>query len=798
MAASQNIAVLTAALTGPIATKADNPSLPTTPQEIVAEAIAAHAAGAAVVHIHLRDEDGHPSADRAIADRILGLITDAGCEVLVQLSTGVGLTVPYEERMQIVEAQPTMATLNVASMSFASGEFRNPPDGVRRLASRMRELGIKAELEIYDFGHLDLALSLLAEGLLATPASVLDRAGSAGWCGRNATEPRGAHRPAAGRCRVAGHRDRPPQPGADGDGSRNGRQRPHRHGGHADAAPRCPGNRQCRTRRASRRRRPRDRARTGHGQAGSGAARARRPSPGYRGGGEVTPTESSAVPARVTIRNASKTFGRQRVLKSVDLEIRAGEVHALLGHNGSGKSTLVKLLAGYHAPDAGAELAIDGHAIELGSATAADLAGIRFVHQDLGLIESLDTVDNVFLGVPFPRRAGGRIDWAAARRETAAVLAELGFRFDLSLPVRSLTPAQRTAVAVARATRERDPQSRAVVFDEPTAALPANEVETLFSLIRALQARGLAILYISHHLDEIFELADRVTVLRDGVVVEARPVSEVTERQLVRAIVGEDPGSAPVSVRPERDAETPAVLTLSALHTRRLTDISLEVCAREIVGVAGIDGSGREALAAAVFGAIGRRGEVRVAGHHLPALRPDLAVRLGAGYVPSDRVGDASLASMSVQENLTIPRPPSRLGALLDRASERSDAETWIERLAIRPARSTATMETLSGGNQQKVIIARWLRLSPQLLILDEPTKGVDVGAVGAIWELLRTAADSGLAALVCSSESEELAAQCDRVFVLRRGRLVAELSGDELTADEIDSLSLAEGGDGR
>jgi ribose transport system ATP-binding protein len=508
----------------------------------------------------------------------------------------------------------------------------------------------------------------------------------------------------------------------------------------------------------------------------------------------VTPTVPSAVPVRMAVRNASKTFGYQRVLKSVDLEIRAGEVHALLGHNGSGKSTLVKLLAGYHAPDPGAELAIDGHTIELGSATAADQAGIRFVHQDLGLIESLDTVDNVFLGVPFPHRHGGRIDWAAARREAAAVLAELGFQFDLSLPVRSLTPAQRTAVAVARATRERDPASRVVVFDEPTAALPANEVETLFALIRALQARDLAILYISHHLDEIFELADRVTVLRDGVVVDSEPVSEVSEQQLVRAIVGQDPGSGPVSVRRGRDAAAASVLTLSQLHTRRLTEVSLEVHAGEIVGVAGIDGSGREELASAVFGAIGRRGEVRVAGRDLPALRPDVAVRLGAGFVPSDRVAEASLSSMSVQENLTIPRPPTRLGGLLDRAMERTDAESWIERLAIRPPRSTATMATLSGGNQQKVVIARWLRLSPKLLVLDEPTKGVDVGAVGAIWELLRTAADSGLAALVCSSESEELAARCDRVFILRRGRLVAELSGDELTADQIDSLSLADG----
>ena len=496
---------------------------------------------------------------------------------------------------------------------------------------------------------------------------------------------------------------------------------------------------------------------------------------------------------RLSVRGVSKTFGSARVLSGLDLEIDGGEVHALVGHNGSGKSTFVKLLAGYHQPDPGAQASVDGEPFTLGSDRAAEAAGLRFVHQDLGLIETLDAVDNVLLGSPYPLRRGGRIDWNAARDETTKLLASLGFDFPPTWRVARLSPTQRTGVCIARALRARAMPTRVVVLDEPTAALPAREVTTLFQVIRALQERGLGVLYISHHLEEVLALADRITVLRDGRQVATAAATQLDEARLVELMVGEGAGEHRMPRRVRSGPGEP-ILQVSDLRTGSLAGITFAVRVGEIVGVAGLDGSGRDDLAPAVFGGIPRSGEVRLHGEALPPLRPDVAVRRGAGFVPADRGREAALHRMSVGENLTISDVPTRLhGLLLDRGRERGEASGWAGRLAIVAPRPESPIDTLSGGNQQKVIIARWLRTEPSMLILDEPTKGVDVAAVADIWRLIEAAALAGTAVLVCSSDAEEIATHCDRVLVLRHGQIADQLAGEALNAETLDALTLTD-----
>jgi ribose transport system ATP-binding protein len=496
---------------------------------------------------------------------------------------------------------------------------------------------------------------------------------------------------------------------------------------------------------------------------------------------------------RFQVSHLTKTFGAQPALQDFDFDVHGGEVHALVGHNGSGKSTFVKVLAGYHRPDPGASAAVDDEEFELGSAAAAAAAGLRFVHQDLGLVEALSAVDNYFLGAPYPRRANQLIDWHAARDAAAEALGTLGFDFDPSLPIRTLSPTQRTGLAIARALYGQGAGGRVLVLDEPTAALPGPEVQSLFDAVRTLKHRGIATIYISHHLEEVFAIADRVTVLRDGERVTTCAVSELDEAGLVELIVGDAVSAAAGAKRVGRKRGA-SVLQVDGLSSRRIHGVDLDVVAGEIVGVAGVDGSGREVLAPAVFGAVPRDGDVTVCGQRVPSLRPDAAVASRMGYVPADRTADAVLAGMTVSQNLTVPRERTRLRRLLlDGRAENDEAESWAVRLGLRPSRPDAPIEILSGGNQQKVVVARWLRLAPRVLVLDEPTKGVDVAAVAAIWSLIAEAADNGTAVLVCSSATDELALYCDRVIVLARGEAVGEFSGDELTAETIDALALRE-----
>jgi len=501
---------------------------------------------------------------------------------------------------------------------------------------------------------------------------------------------------------------------------------------------------------------------------------------------ESTDRMSGRRPA-LEIRGLSKAFGHTRVLNGVSLDVRAGEIHALVGENGSGKSTLIKILAGFHSPDGG-HVVVGEDELSFDGARAADRLGIRFVHQDLGLVGDLDVVDNLALGVGYRQGLAGRIRWGAERRAATEVLRSLGYDLAVRTPVASLTISERTAVAVARAFSERRELLRVLVLDEPTANLPEPEVERLFDLLRRVRDGGVAIVFVSHHFNEVFGLADRVSVLRDGSLVATRDVADVTEDGLIEMMIGRRLEVVKATHHSAAGEFRQPVLTVSGLRGAVVTDVELDVAAGEIVGVAGITGSGREELARLVAGDAPRQGVVAVSGRALAAERPDLALRSGMAYVPAERAANGLLHEHSVRENLTI----SRLGDFVragrvSRRREAAETERLLEEYDVRPRRSSVEITTLSGGNQQKVVMARAIRTQPDVLVLDEPTQGVDVGAQAQLHAIIRDQAARGAAVLVCSSVSEELAEIADRVVVLTGGRVTRELDApldpDEITA---------------
>ena len=506
----------------------------------------------------------------------------------------------------------------------------------------------------------------------------------------------------------------------------------------------------------------------------------------------------SREPALV-VRGVSKSFSGVRVLDAVQLEVGAGQVHALVGHNGCGKSTLIKALAGFHEPDDPVEGLCVGRGFRVGDHLSAAKAGMRFVHQDLGLVDELSTVDNLAFGPGFPRRLGGTIRWSEARRRSERIMGALGYDVDVNHPVGGLSASERTGVAIARALEGWTGTPALVVLDEPTASMPAPEVARLFQAIRRLRERGAGILYVSHHLDEVLALADIVTVLRGGRVVKCTPASELSHHSLVEAIVGRAVTPAvgrregPRSLGPMggREDLRPR-LVVENISTDRIVSISFEVAAGEIVGFAGLNGSGRDRILPAIAGAVSRGGEVRVNGSTIRSHSPRNAKRAGISFVPANRLAAAVFPTFNVRANFTASGVGqySRLGWLRQKA-ELKDASESLRKLDVKPANPEGSILTLSGGNQQKVIVGRNLRSSPSVLLLDEPTQGVDVGAQRAIHLALSAAAENNQAVVVSSSDGEELAAICHRVLVLARGRVVAELSGTDLEPAQIDAASL-------
>lgn len=501
------------------------------------------------------------------------------------------------------------------------------------------------------------------------------------------------------------------------------------------------------------------------------------------------------------ITGLSKTFPGQKALIDVDFEVRAGEVHALVGQNGSGKSTLIKCLAGYHEPDLGATASVwqggptgrTETSFRLGDGRAAEAAGVRFVHQDLALVETLDAVENLALGEGYPTKAR-TIDWRQARRQARRELSELGYDFDVTTPIAELTAAERTGVAIARAMHNWENDVELVVLDEPTASMPGPDVERLFDVIRTVRDRGLAVVYVSHHLDEIFHIADRVTVLRDGRKVDTREMSSLEHDGLIELIVGRNLAEEfRTELASDQAVAGEPMLKIDGLVGDSVENLDLEVRPGEIVGVAGITGSGREAIAQLLFG--GRRrdaGRVTVDGTDVPTQRPDKAIAAGLGLAPADRKAVGIVPEMTVRENITLPRLGEFFRGLLFRhRAERIDARGWLDELDVQPRQPEREVKNLSGGNQQKVVLAKWLRLKPKVLVLDEPTQGVDVGAKADIHRLIDAAAEEGMAVLVCSTDSEELVRLCSRVVVMQRGRRHAELHGGEITVETLEGLQL-------
>jgi ribose transport system ATP-binding protein len=491
----------------------------------------------------------------------------------------------------------------------------------------------------------------------------------------------------------------------------------------------------------------------------------------------------------LTVRGLSKTFVSTRALSNVDFDLRAGEIHALVGQNGCGKSTLIKVLAGFHQPDPGVEIRLGGAEIDLSSTGDAHHAGFRFVHQDLGLVETLSTVENLMLGRRLSTARGGRIRWDAERRDAERRMKDLGYGFDVERPVAALGAAERTGVAIARALWDWE-AARVLVVDEPTASLPREEVAVLFAALKRVREAGLGVIYVSHRLDEIFAIGDRVTVLRDGVRVGTWNVGAIHQDDLVRSMIGDEQLRPPHDQVPDTTGEV--ALEVSGLSGIVVEDVDLRVRRGEVVGVAGLTGSGREELLPLIFGVASRSGDVLLDGRSVPA-NPRRAMRAGIALVPADRRGEGAILEMPVRENFSLTdlrRFATHFG-YLSRGRETKEAMEWIRRLDVRPALPDALFGALSGGNQQKVVLAKWLRRRPAVLLLDEPSQGVDVGAKAVIHALARQVAADGASVLIASSDDSELCDTCDRVLVMRDGRIVADVAGPGLTTGELSRLQL-------
>ncbi|MFE4171407.1 sugar ABC transporter ATP-binding protein [Streptomyces sp. NPDC056909] len=491
----------------------------------------------------------------------------------------------------------------------------------------------------------------------------------------------------------------------------------------------------------------------------------------------------------LALKDVSKSFGAVRALRDVSLRLFPGEAHALAGENGAGKSTLIKTLAGVHRPDAGEVLLDGGPVVFHGPADARD-AGIAVIYQEPTLFPDLSIAENIFMGRQ-PRRSLGRIDRRAVRESTAALMKRLGVELDPGRPARGLSIADQQIVEIAKALSF---DARVLIMDEPTAALTGGETARLFSVVRTLRAEGAAVLFISHRLGEIFELCQRVTVLRDGRLISSRPLDGLTEDDLVRGMVGRDLGELYPKQR--------AAVGETALSVRRLTregvfrDISFDVRRGEIVALAGLVGAGRSEVAQAVFG-VDRAdaGEVEVGGRKLPAGSPTAAMDAGLALVPEDRRLRGLVMEMSIERNIGLTGL-GRLGrgGLVRRALERGRAADWAVRLHLKYNRLADPVGVLSGGNQQKVVLAKWLATEPAVLIVDEPTRGIDVGTKAEVHRLLSSLAAEGLAVLMISSDLPEVLGMADRVLVMHEGRLTAEIPRAEATEETVMAAATGRG----
>ena len=495
----------------------------------------------------------------------------------------------------------------------------------------------------------------------------------------------------------------------------------------------------------------------------------------------------STAPPVLALRGVGKSFGAVTALSDAHLELWAGEAHALVGENGAGKSTLVKVLAGAHAPDVGTVL-LDGVAVVLASPADARAAGIAVIYQEPTLFPDLSVAENIFVGRQ-PRSSFRRIDRPEMRLRSEELFTRLGVRIDPDRPARGLSIADQQLVEIAKALSF---DARVLVMDEPTAALSGVEVDRLFAVVRSLRDSGAAVLFISHRFEEVFALCQRVTVMRDGRHVSTDPIGDLTVDEIVRRMVGRSLDS----LYPKQDV-VPGEVLLSVHGLSRsgvYRDVSFDVRAGEIVALAGLVGAGRSEVVRGIFGVDPRDGgQVTVAGTRLRAHSPAAAVAAGLALVPEDRRQQGLVLELSIERNVTSTRTRSLTrGGLLLGGAERRLAQEWTGRLQTRYGSLSDPVGTLSGGNQQKVVLAKWLATEPRVLIVDEPTRGIDVGTKAEVHRLLSALAADGVAVLMVSSELPEVLGMADRVLVMREGRLVGELSRAE--ADEESVMRAATG----
>ncbi len=499
-------------------------------------------------------------------------------------------------------------------------------------------------------------------------------------------------------------------------------------------------------------------------------------------------------------RAVCKRFGGTQAVDHVTLDVRAGEILALLGENGAGKSTLIKLLAGIYPADAG-EIVFDGQPEAEWRSRDRTRQPVAFIHQDLGLVEWMTVAENVALGMGYPRRWGntvarhlGLIDWPRARATARRVMARVGCNIDPERRVFSLTRAEKSLLAIGRAL---EVQARLLVLDEPSASLPMADVARLFGVLRGLRAQGMAMVYVSHRLDEVMAISDRAAVMRDGKLVAVRDTAATTESELVGLIVGKAlDASLPKAPRAVAAPNAGPVLVLDGAASGNAGPLSFTVRRGEVVGLVGLRGAGQEAISRALFGREPlSAGRMQLLGRDVVLRSTADAIRAGVAYVASERLEENLAGSMTVAENL-FPNPVL-VGegglAFARRRREHAAAMALIRRFDVNPPAPAAEVQQLSGGNQQKVVLARWFHLDKPLTVLEEPTAGVDVGAKRQIYGVLRERAEAGSALIVVSTDFEEVATVCTRVLVFRSGLIAAELQGADITVARL--LSLAAGG---
>ena len=503
----------------------------------------------------------------------------------------------------------------------------------------------------------------------------------------------------------------------------------------------------------------------------------------------TTVTANEAKPI-ISVRNISKTFTGRKVLERFNLDIRPGEVHGLVGQNGSGKSTFIKIMAGFHVPDPAPDASVTVHdraitfPMRPGEATRL---GLAFVHQDLGLVESATVLENVRVR-RYDLAPGWRIRWNHERKYVQRILEEFGLEIDAEALVSSLRQADRAQVAIVRAFDQLSQAKHGLlVLDEPTPYLPRDGVDRVFQTVRDVAARGFGVLFVSHRLEEVFEITQRVTTLRDGKVVDCVATSSLTEEALIERILGfslEKLYPAPHTPRSER------MLSVRNVSGAGVDDVSFELHKGEILGVTGLLGMGWDRLPYLLFGAEKATAGAMELGSRairLETLHPRKAIKSGIAFLPADRLGDGSLQTATVKENATLAKLRDFFsGGFLRLGLEHDAVQRTLNEYDVRPPDPERIFSTLSGGNQQKVLLAKWMQVAPKLILLDEPTQGVDVGARQRVFEAIRHAAGQGAAILCASSDYEQLATICDRVLIFGRGCVLGELTGASVSKEQI------------